>query len=355
MGDPRVDIVIGAKTAEFAGKLQEAKGLLNEFVPPGFSQALTSPIAAATAGLAGLVKVFDDIIARAERVERIAARADVSRRQAAAIDRAARYTGISPEQVGNYMVQLRRSTGEALAGSKTDLAAFNALGITQQDLAGSDPMAILKRIVTLFNDGSYSARQFAAANQLLGRSFSELLPAIKKGFADELGTGGGSDLASWRGAMANDRIDLSKKLLSKLYDKTLDTASNNFLDPLRLFARPLLGDMGSRLLGFGFDKIASARMNAEEAKEDSQRKQRLDDQLRDLRNQGVAGSEMLGPPIPTVAKRPSLIGSSDALSRIGLFRGGAADSTNRTLQQQLQELRSIVSELRTQTHLATSE
>lgn len=189
MAQGRVDIHIGAQTREFAAGATRVKGQLNDLSTqilklPGARQLgelLTNPIVAATAAATGLVRMMGAAVNHAQKLRDISAQMGGSIREAQGLLYGAAISGAQPEQLITMMSQLRRTSGEALAGRKEQLGAFTALGIGTEDLNNMGPVELFQRIASKFRDGAASARDYAAATKLLGEQFRNLLPAIQRG------------------------------------------------------------------------------------------------------------------------------------------------------------------------------
>jgi hypothetical protein len=194
MPNPRVDIIIGAQTEEFAHKLKKTQRELDEGLAamsrvPGVSmlrEALTNPITLATAAIGAMVKGFEGVVRNAEKLQSITARIGGTLREAQTMQVAAGMTGVPEETLMSAVGRLRENVGQALGGDKSMLKEFQALGLTEEDLAKQSPLTQLTRITKLFESGKAGAIEYAAANRVLGRSFDDLLPAIERGLGSRL-------------------------------------------------------------------------------------------------------------------------------------------------------------------------
>lgn len=100
-------------------------------------------------------------------------------------DFAARQTGASLGEVVIGLRELQRSQASAMAnGTGTDANSFRALGISLEEVKSLGIEQLFRRVAQAIQDGEASGRQMEAAMQLLGRSASSLLPAMRQGFAD---------------------------------------------------------------------------------------------------------------------------------------------------------------------------
>lgn len=98
---------------------------------------------------------------------------------------AAEQSGSTLEGVGKGLTKLAVNMEAATSGSKTQMAAFKAAGITSKDLADAhgDVNKILPKLADAFAGAKDGAGKTAIAMALLGKSGTELIPMLNEGSA----------------------------------------------------------------------------------------------------------------------------------------------------------------------------
>lgn len=194
---PRIDVIIGAKVAEFSKGIKDAKKELNEWGQglekvPGFSKFkdfVTNPIVAASVAATSFVKSMQLAVVNAERLQVIGTKIAGTLKDAQLVQGAARGDGqITEDQLVQWIGKVREAQGGALRGGKEQIDAWAELGVSIEQVAGLSPLDLLTGITKRFEAGAVSAKEYAAANKLLGQSFEDLLPAAERGLAARLRT-----------------------------------------------------------------------------------------------------------------------------------------------------------------------
>lgn len=96
---------------------------------------------------------------------------------------AAEQTGVGGDKVEAAMKRLSKSLGELQLGEKAATKTFAAIGLSADDLRGKRPDEALRVIADALNKLPDASQRVAIGQQLMGRSFSDLLPLINGGSA----------------------------------------------------------------------------------------------------------------------------------------------------------------------------
>lgn len=96
---------------------------------------------------------------------------------------AAEQSGVSQETLAASVAKLNRSLGDLQLGKKGAVDAFDAIGLSAEDLKGKSPDQALRLIADALNKLPDVQQRVAIGAQLMGRGFSQLLPLINEGSA----------------------------------------------------------------------------------------------------------------------------------------------------------------------------
>jgi hypothetical protein len=100
--------------------------------------------------------------------------------QLQALELAAKKTGGSLNDVTGMLNRLKRAVAEAIAGKGELVKAFEALGLSQEDLKNKSTEEIFDELSRAFSEGKISGEQFAAMTKILGENLTTV-EAIMKG------------------------------------------------------------------------------------------------------------------------------------------------------------------------------
>lgn len=128
--------------------------------------------------------ITDEVVAFADRAERLQNVAQIAGTTATAISRlhaVAEPLGITTDAVDNGMKRLARSIVEAQRGSDTAVEAFKSLNISTEELKSMSLEQVLARVADRFKDTEDGAGKAAVAQMLLGRSGADLIPLLNQG------------------------------------------------------------------------------------------------------------------------------------------------------------------------------
>ena len=150
-----------------AGAQAEAKGLGD----------VARSIGPALAGIFAVGAIARFAVAQGEAAEKTinTARAlGLNAEQYQAATRAADLNASSSEAMAGGLTKLQRALGEAKSGSKSAIADFKALGITQEQLAKMDLAGAIEAVARAWAAGGSDAQTYAAVQGVLGRGALEL-------------------------------------------------------------------------------------------------------------------------------------------------------------------------------------
>ena len=136
---------------------------------------------------------------------------------------AATQAGASVEGADNALSKLSLSIGKAASGTKASVAAFRSLGVEVRDANGNvrDSGAIYEDVAEAISKLPSAAERAAAAAQIFGKGFKEILPLLEegqKGFKDYAQAAQELGIVLSDGDIANadkaaDKIDTLNKVL----------------------------------------------------------------------------------------------------------------------------------------------
>lgn len=158
----------GADTQSFASQI---KGMIPSFSL--LSVAATAAAAAIAAAYVGLKKLED--------LNNTAAKIGTTANELQRLQTAATLSDVDISTLNAGVGKLLRTFGEASTGSKTAVKAFEEIGVSLDDLKGktaTEQFAIVSEALKNIEDPAIRA---AAANDIFGRSYGDLLPLILQG------------------------------------------------------------------------------------------------------------------------------------------------------------------------------
>ena len=168
----------------------------------------------AVAGGTALIGMSNKAAASGDRVDKLSQKVGMSRKGFQEWDYILSQNGMSIESLQGGMKKLNNTIDDAIGGSKTAVNAFGRIGISVDDLKGKSPEQVFEMTVKALQGMPDGAEKAALANELLGRSGSELMPLLNgssksvdelKAKAKELGI-----------VLSDDSIDASVKFTDTL-------------------------------------------------------------------------------------------------------------------------------------------
>lgn len=165
---------VDATTAAFRSVQGNISGL------QGALRGIAAPLAAAFS-VAGIVSFMKSTIDLADKLNDLSQRTGFTVEQLSALQNAAKLNGASAESLNSGLIKLSKSMSDAAGGSKEQLEAFRALGISQEELKSKAPIDIFYKVADAFAGARDGADKLAIANTIGGRSFNELIPLLNEG------------------------------------------------------------------------------------------------------------------------------------------------------------------------------
>jgi len=136
--------------------------------------------AAALGPLAGALKTFSSL---GDATAKMARRTGLSVEAVQSLGFAAERSGSSTEALEKGVRRMQRTVWDATRGLSTANDALDELGLTADDLAGKSPEEQFKILADALHGVDGASRRAAIAQQIFGRSGTELLPMFEKGRA----------------------------------------------------------------------------------------------------------------------------------------------------------------------------
>lgn len=229
---------------------------------------------------------------------------------------------------------------EALKGNKDLRDRLQRYGMTLDDLRKKDPRAAFFQIGSALGSAPESNQTLDDAVKLLGRGALELLPAFRDGFSEAATEAERLGLIIDRKVTgeldrAGDEIDILIRKWKKFNAEVTATAISRIRGNLQeIFNFVVSGKAGAMIS----DATGSSMIGGAVAQAIMAMEQQKDAQADELDPQ--KGGAAVGNNVRAVTSRSGAENdiSSDALARIGGYRGGGGE-VSRVLPQQLGELR----------------
>lgn len=197
--------------------------------------------AAITAPFVASLKVFADY---GDRLDKLAARTNVSVEALSSLEFGATRTGASLKDVEVGFRSLNRTLLNAAQGSKASIDALAGIGLTFEDLQKLSPEDQLFAIADGIQAISSSSTARGIAQQILGRSGSNLFPLLKEGAqgmrelateADRLGVILSTGSATAAAELTDDLSDVRGQIrgISASVGGALQPAASNLLETIQ--------------------------------------------------------------------------------------------------------------------------
>lgn len=132
-------------------------------------------------GADALYNVVSGAFEMASSLSEAAERAGVTVEALQELRFAAEQTGVSNEKLEASLVRMQRSIGDLGLGVPAATRAFEALGLSAEQLRGLSPDESFRLIAESLSNVRDKAQQAALGQQIFGRGFAQLLPIINGG------------------------------------------------------------------------------------------------------------------------------------------------------------------------------
>lgn len=205
-----------SKTGSLAGKLGQGLGKGIKTAAK-WGAAITAGAAAGGTALFGVTKNAADT---GDRIDKLSQKIGMSRKGFQQWDYILSQNGMSIESLQGGMKKMNKNLDDAKQGSQTAVEAFSRIGLSVDDLKNASPEEAFEMTVKALQGMPDGAEKAALANELLGRSGSELMPLLNgsaesveelKKQAEDMGI-----------VLSDDAVDASVK-----FTDTLDNAKRS--------------------------------------------------------------------------------------------------------------------------------
>lgn len=135
------------------------------------------------AAAVGAQRGFKNIINAADQLRDLAIATDTSTESLSVLQRALEFTGVRAEQFVGVIRGLSQAQGSALSGGvgSSKARAFSAIGIGIQELRDTAPDELFRRVVEGLSGITSESERTAAAQELFGRRYLDVLATLKLG------------------------------------------------------------------------------------------------------------------------------------------------------------------------------
>ena len=146
-----------------------------------FSAGLLAPAAAGLA-IAGGVSLVNSQADRARETLNVSRRLDISPRDARELENEARLAGVSIAALENNVRRLEAALEDPSGAGKKSIAGLKELGISVIGVDGNARQLgpVLLETINKLGSVTDATKQAALGNQILGRSYQEILPLVEK-------------------------------------------------------------------------------------------------------------------------------------------------------------------------------
>jgi hypothetical protein len=177
---------IGADANEAAGALNRFRELLSgslASLKADFSVWAGAAAAGATAVVGALVAAANKAADYADNIDALADKTGLSAEAASRLSFASRQLGVDQDLLGNSLIFFAAAIDRARSGSTEQVATFERLGISQQDLvhSGGDMERMLLRVSDAFRSSGDATAKARIARELFSRGGAELIDFLNRG------------------------------------------------------------------------------------------------------------------------------------------------------------------------------
>lgn len=322
---------------------------------------LANPLTAVAAALGTIVTLLKQTMDNARNIVGIAVRANISPRQAGAIEMGARATGIEGGEVAQMMVRLRRAQGRAIAEPQGELSrALQTLGFTMDEITKSDSFHLFMQFLDRLKSGRLSAEQAAAGMRVFRYNMGDIQIAAQRGLGENIQKALKSPLAATdeqlaQGERASRRLKENLALMTDVMVK-LGYVIQSFLSSKA--GQFLMGVVGGVSIS-GQGSIVKMLYGPDEKEAPVKSSATIEMEIRDETAAEEARSLERRHEIETLKSREHMLEESnkgfqkitpDKFSRMGLFiTGGSEKLANEMValnRQSVSELKAIKEKLK---------
>lgn len=242
---------------EVGDKLKSAGEKMSS-VGKSLSTKLTAPILGATTALVGIVKKTAEA---GDEIQKMSQRTGLSATALSELKHAAELSGTSLDGIENSVRRMQKSILDLERGLSTQTEAFGMLNLSIEDLQNLSPEEQFNKITAALADVEDESRKAALAQQIFGRSGTELLPMLSQGAdglekmrqeAHELGIVFDEEAAN-NAADFNDAITRLKGAFAGVFQelgkKLMPVFTNDLIPALKESLIPLAQSLADKISG----------------------------------------------------------------------------------------------------------
>jgi hypothetical protein len=174
---------LGRAASAASSGVEKLSGKLNTIIGLQVAQLFGQITSAASNAARSMISFGGEQAGVVDATRNLSIRLGMSYGQFAGIAHAANLADVSMESVGNAAQKSEIAFAKAANGSKVANAAFDALGLSVDDLGGMDSAGRFQAIASALQNVPDSAERARLAVALFGRSGGELLPMFEEGAA----------------------------------------------------------------------------------------------------------------------------------------------------------------------------
>lgn len=248
MADPRVSVLIDIRS-KLAGV---------DKATAGFGKLIKSVagFAAAYLSVRGVMRGARDIINLGADLNHLTAQTGIAESSLLTLGQAFKDNGVEASKVGPAVNKMQKAIVDASNGLATYQRAFDALGLSTEELLELSPEQQFERVSKALAQVENPARRSAAAMEIFGRSGAQLMPLFRSGGAidDARASLGQMPEVLERNSVQFERIDT---LLGRLPNKSRqmfagigDMVADELLGPLEELNQMDLTEFGQRIGAF---------------------------------------------------------------------------------------------------------
>lgn len=182
MSAAKLSIDIEARIANLQAGLDKA-GLLAEKQAARIASAFsaggsTLSVAIPAATIAGFAAFFRKTVDGVDKLNDLKDATGASIENLSALEDIAQRTGTSLDTAGDAVIKMNKALADAKPGSD-QAAAFEALGLSVEELKRLDPVAAFQRLAVALSGFSDDANKARLVQELFGKSLKEVAPLLK--------------------------------------------------------------------------------------------------------------------------------------------------------------------------------
>ena len=224
----------------------------------------TAIVGGATAAVGGLIAVTNQTAEYADEIDKLSERTGINREELQRWKYAASQSGADIGKLETGVKKLSDVMDDAINGNEKAVESFAALGISIDDLKNKSQEEIFTNVMNSLADMEQGATRNALGNDLLGKSYTEMLPLLNAGSdgmqelkdrADELGIVMSEDMVK-----ANVTFGDTLQDIKESFGGIVRGLTDSFLPMMQQFADFIVANMPMihEMLGNVFSGLGEA-------------------------------------------------------------------------------------------------